>query len=404
MSFWEPNSWKLKNNQQYIHYTRDSPTQPFGKVKGDYLKTLPPLVHAHEIDKLIRYLEVIYTGEAFMVTLGDCAETFAEHSPNNIRDNAVLARTSCKTLSDKLGMPIINVGRVAGQFAKPRTNDVEELDRRFIPVYRGDMINSIEQSFEARLEDPERMIMAYHQAAFTLNFLRSHYAESQDEFFTSHEALHLPYEEGLTRAPTGSASYYNTSAHMVWIGERTRDPDCAHVEFCRGIVNPVGVKVGPAAFHDAHKLVKACKMLRRMAWKEDFVRRGPIVLIVRMGTEEIERRLPPLMQHLLNEGVNPVWVCDPMHGNTIVRNDKKTRVVDTIIEEVTSFNEICLDQSQHMGGIHLESSAQDILECIDHTTDKGPFADKYLTHCDPRLNSLQVSRIIKHTGELLCTN
>jgi 3-deoxy-7-phosphoheptulonate synthase len=402
------------------------------------LGRLPPLVFAGEARRLKDQLARAAAGEAFVLQGGDCAESFAEFETNNIRDTFRVLLQMAAVLAFGCGMPIIRIGRMAGQFAKPRSSDTEVVDGVELPSYRGDMINAMEFTEAGRVPDPERMIQAYYQAAATLNLLRAFaqggYADlnrvhkwtldfvgkspaaeqfqiladrltealefmaacgitgettpqiREIEFFTSHEALLLPYEEALTRRDSTSEEYpwIATSAHMLWIGDRTRQPDGAHVEFLRGVPNPVGIKCGPSLSTD--------DLLRLIDILNPENEPGRLTLITRMGHDKVTARLPPLVRAVQAAGRSVVWLSDPMHGNTVkVASGYKTRPFQSIRRELQGFFEVCRSEGVHAGGVHFEMTGRNVTECTggaDNLTDIDLSAC-YDTACDPRLNASQ---------------
>jgi 3-deoxy-7-phosphoheptulonate synthase len=414
------------------------------------LRRMPPLVFAGEARRLKGLLGQVSEGKAFLLQGGDCAESFKEFSADNIRDMFRLILQMAVILTFAGGKPVVKVGRMAGQFAKPRSASTETIDGVTLPSYRGDNINGMEFTPEARQPDPERLLKAYGQSASTLNLLRAfagggyadlynihrwnlgfvegspqgaRYRELADkisetlnfmaaigvtpetqaelhrvEFFTCHEALLLGFEEAMTRVDSTSGDWYDTSAHLVWIGERTRQPDGAHVEYCRGIKNPVGLKVGPTL--EADELLRLIELLN----PED--EPGKLTLYGRFGSDKIAGRLPMLMNATRREGRRVVWAIDPMHGNTLVANNGyKTRPFDRILSEVKSFIEIAESEGVHPGGVHLEMTGQNVTECIGgaRALSEGDLADRYHTHCDPRLNADQALELAFLVAEKLKT-
>ena len=400
------------------------------------MKKLPPLVFAGEVRSLKNELAKCVDGKGFLLQAGDCAESFAEFHPNYIRDTFRVIMQMAVVLSFASGVPVTKVGRLAGQFAKPRSSPIEEKDGVKLPSYLGDMINGIEFNENSRVPDPDRMLQAYNQAASTQNLLRAFayggYADlstiqnwnldfvkkskqgsnfkivadriseclrfidacginnenvrqlSETSFYISHEALLLPYETAFTRVDSTTGDWYDVSAHMVWIGDRTRQLNGAHVEFCKGISNPIGIKVGPTT--DKDELLKVIKTLNPENEK------GKIVLIVRMGSKLIDDLLPPILEKIKSANVNVVWSCDPMHAN--IEKSKsgfKTRNFNNILNEVKSFFKLHKKSGTYAGGIHLEMTGQNVTECIgglQKISDKD-LSSRYHTHCDPRLNASQ---------------
>lgn len=429
---WNPSSWRNKRALQ-------QPSYPDQEKLGNALcrlSKLPPLVFAGEARRLKASLANVAEGQAFLLQCGDCAESFAEFSANNIRDSFRIILQMAVVLTFGGGVPVVKVGRMAGQFAKPRSDDMETRDGTTLPSYRGDIINGLDFTSEARVPDPERMIQVYNQSAATLNLLRAfaqggyadlhkvhnwnldfvagdlqaeRYADlsrrigealdfmkacgidgnttpaiRETEFFTSHEALLLPYEEALTRVDSTTDDWYDVSAHMLWIGDRTRGPDDAHIEFLRGVKNPLGMKCGPTMNPD--------DLLRIMDTLNPHNEAGRITLIARMGATKIEEYLPPLLRRMKQEGRKVVWCSDPMHGNTEkAGNSYKTRNFSNILAEVKGFFSVCVDEKVWPGGIHLEMTGRNVTECTggaSHVTEMD-LANCYETHCDPRMNASQ---------------
>lgn len=429
---WTPDSWKAKPAKQQPVYPDKDKLEAVEKR----LEKLPPLVFAGEARRLKRALAKVAAGERFLFQGGDCAESFTEFSANNIRDTFRVILQIAVALTYGGGTPVVKVGRMAGQFAKPRSEDTETCNGVTLPSYRGDIINGFEFTAEARKPDPERMIQVYNQSASTLNLLRAFayggYADlneihgwnlgvvekslqvdrfrditrrigdalefmaacnitnetsseiSKTDFFTSHEALLLPYEQALTRIDSTTGDWYDVSAHMLWIGDRTRQVDGAHVEFLRGIKNPIGIKCGPSLSCD--------ELLRLIDILNPSNEPGRLTLIARMGEGKIRDCLPPLLRVVKSAGKTVVWCSDPMHGNTQrASNGYKTRDFESIMSEVKSFFAICDSEGVWPGGIHLEMTGQDVTECTGGTmalTEKD-LSEQYNTHCDPRLNATQ---------------
>lgn len=428
---WNPASWRNKPILQVPDY----PNQAKLEETEARLSKFPPLVFAGEARALKSHLAKVANGEAFLLQGGDCAEAFAEHEGDNIRDffRAFLQMSAVLTYGAQ--SPVIKVGRIAGQFAKPRSSNFETKDGVKLPSYRGDIINGIEFNEEARIPDPERQVMAYRQSAATLNLLRAfaqggyanlinvhswmlgfangspqserymklanrisesinfmkaigitpetHPALSETEFFTSHEALLLGYEQAMTRVDSTTGDYYATSGHMIWIGDRTRQPDHAHVEFCRGIKNPLGLKCGPSL--DPEELIKLIDILN----PENEA--GRLTLIARFGHDKVADHLPKLIRAVEREGKKVIWSCDPMHGNTISMSGYKTRPFDRILTEVETFFDVHQAEGTHAGGIHIEMTGKDVTECTGgaRALSGDDLSERYHTHCDPRLNAEQ---------------
>jgi len=429
---WSPTSWKAKPAKQLPAY----PDQ--GKVDAvvERLSSYPPLVFAGEARRLKASLAQVAAGEAFLLQGGDCAESFSEFHPNNIRDTFRVLLQMAVVLTFGAAIPVIKVGRMAGQFAKPRSADMEEVNGVELPSYRGDIVNGFDFTADARIPDPERMMQAYTQAASTLNLLRAFaqggYADlhkvhqwtlgflerspagekfedlanrldealafmaacgitgattpqlRETDFFTSHEALLLPWEQALTRVDSTTGDWYDVSAHMLWIGDRTRQPDGAHVEFLRGVKNPLGLKCGPST--DPDELIRLIDILNPANEP------GRLTLIVRMGADKVAEKFPPLLQRVTREGRVVLWSCDPMHGNTIKSaSGYKTRPFDKVLAEAKAFFAVHQAEGTHAGGVHFELTGQDVTECTGGAqaiTDHA-LADRYHTACDPRLNASQ---------------
>jgi 3-deoxy-7-phosphoheptulonate synthase len=441
---WTPESWRN-------HEARQLPTYPDGALLADAeaeLRRFPPLVFAGEARALTTDLAEVAAGNAFLLQGGDCAESFAEFHPNNIRDTfrVILQMAVILTYSSKL--PIVKVGRMAGQFAKPRSADVEEVGGVSLPSYRGDNVNDIAFTPEGRTPDPQRMIRAYSQSAATLNLLRAFaqggYANLQQvhawtldfmgrspwsaqyqqladrigealsfmaacginpetvpqlratSFYTSHEALLLQYEQALTRQDSLTGNWYDTSAHMLWIGDRTRFEGSAHVEFLRGVGNPIGIKCGPSLEPDT--------LLRLLDTLDPARQPGRITLITRYGHDKIEAALPKLVRAIKREGRPVVRSCDPMHGNVVkAANGYKTRPFERILAEVRGFFAVHRSEGTHGVGIHAEMTGQNVTECTGGAiavTEQG-LADRYHTHCDPRLNASQSIELAFLLAEML---
>ena len=429
---WTLNSWRDFPIKQVPAYEDAEALQSV----EERLAGFPPLVFAGEARSLKAHLAEVCEGRAFLLQGGDCAESFVEHHADNIRDTFRVLLQMAVVLTYGAKLPVIKVGRMAGQFAKPRSADTETIDGVELPSYRGDIINGIEFDAAARVPNPERQISAYRQAASTLNLLRAFakggYAdltevhrwnqgfiaespqgaryeatanqinEAMDfmaacgitsltapqmgmvDFYTSHEALLLGFEQALTRLDSTSGEYYDTSAHMLWIGDRTRQPDGAHVEFLSGVKNPLGLKCGPSLEPD-----ELITLLDKLNPENEA---GRITLIARFGHENVEAHLPALVRKVTAEGRKVVWSCDPMHGNTIkASNGYKTRPVDRILTEVQRFMAVHQAEGTHAGGIHFEMTGQNVTECLGgaQAISEEDLSSRYHTHCDPRLNGSQ---------------
>ena len=441
---WSPSSWRQLPILQVPDY-------PDAKVLADVetkLATFPPLVFAGEARDLKKQLATIANGEGFLLQGGDCAESFLEHRADNIRDFFRVFLQMSVVLTYAGGQPVVKVGRIAGQFAKPRSSPMEKKGDVELPSYRGDIINGPEFTSEARIPDPNRQIEAYRQSAATLNLIRAFatggYADLErvhqwnmgfvkdspqggryeelagrieetlgfmracgitsentpqlrtTSFYTSHEALLLGYEQALTRKDSTSGDYYATSGHMIWIGDRTRQPDHAHVEFCRGIKNPIGLKCGPSL--DADGLLKLIDSLNPANEP------GRLTLICRFGHDKVEANLPKLIRAVKKAGKSVVWSCDPMHGNTIsAATGYKTRPFDRILRESLAFFEVHRAEGTHAGGIHIEMTGQNVTECTGGATaiSDQDLSDRYHTHCDPRLNADQALELAFLVAEQL---
>ncbi|MCB9996020.1 MAG: 3-deoxy-7-phosphoheptulonate synthase class II [Rhodospirillales bacterium] len=430
---WTPDSWRNKPAKQLPAYKDEAALAD----TEQRLAKLPPLVFAGEARNLRKQLAEVCEGKGFLLQGGDCAESFAEFGADKIRDTFRVLLQMSVVMTFAGSVPVVKMGRMAGQFAKPRSSDHETQDDVTLPSYRGDIINSLDFTAEAREPNPERMIQSYYQAAATLNLLRAFaqggYADlhrvhgwnldfvndsplteryeqlaaeiaqslsfmsacgitgdktpellRQTEFYTCHEALLLPYEQALTRVDSTTGKWYDCSAHFVWIGARTHQTDGAQVEFARGIHNPIGMKVSPDVDRDS--LLKLIDILNPHNDP------GRLTLIARMGADKVEDKLPPLLRAVKEEGRKVVWSCDPMHGN-IVKADSgyKTRRFNDIMREIKGFFAAHRAEGTHPGGIHLELTGQDVTECTGgaHKIDDADLSSRYHTHCDPRLNANQ---------------
>jgi 3-deoxy-7-phosphoheptulonate synthase len=445
MSNWTPSDWR---NLPAKHIPGDYPdTAALAAVEGR-LRSFPPLVFAGEARRLKTRLGEVADGKAFLLQGGDCAESFKEFHPDNIRDTYRVILQMAVVLTFAAAKPVVKVGRIAGQFGKPRSEPIETIDGVTLPSYRGDNINGMDFTPESRIPDPERLIQAYSQSAATLNLLRAFsnggYASlsnvhrwmlgfvdrssqgeryekladqisaslrfmeavglnaetvpqmAQVEFYTSHEALLLGYEEALTRIDSTSGEWYDTSAHMLWIGHRTRQLDHAHVNFCKGIRNPIGIKCGPGMEPD--ELVRLIEAIN----PQDEA--GRITLISRFGSEGVAKGLPPLAQAVKKSGRKVVWSCDPMHGNTLKTDSGfKTRPVDRILSEVRQFIDVLNAEGCYPGGVHFEMTGQNVTECIGgaQAISEDDLSSRYHTHCDPRLNGEQALELAFLVAEKL---
>jgi len=430
---WTPSSWRGKPAKQMPTDYPDA--EALARVETE-LRRMPPLVFAGEARRLKSLLGDVAAGRAFLLQGGDCAESFKEFAADNIRDTFRLILQMAVVLTFAGGKPVVKVGRMAGQFAKPRSEPTETIDGVTLPSYRGDNINGMDFDPASRIPDPERLLKAYAQSSATLNLLRAfagggyadlynihrwtlgfvadspqgaRYRELSDkisealtfmaaigvtpesqpdlhrvEFFTAHEGLLLGYEEALTRVDSTTGDWYDVSAHLVWIGERTRQLDGAHVEYMRGIKNPIGLKVGPTVEPD--------ELMRLIEALSPDNEPGRLTLYGRFGADKIAERLPALMAATRREGRHVVWAIDPMHGNTLkANNGYKTRPFDRILSEVRSFIQIAEAEGAHPGGLHLEMTGQNVTECTGgaRALAEGDLGDRYHTHCDPRLNAEQ---------------
>lgn len=441
---WNPESWKSFEAKHLPAYTDEV---ALDQAVGT-LSAYPPLVFAGEARALKSELAEVSRGKGFLLQGGDCAESFAEFHPNNIRDTFRVLLQMAAVMIFGSKQPVVKVGRMAGQFAKPRSSPTETIDGVELPSYLGDIINGIEFDEAKRHNDPERMIRAYSQSAATLNLLRAFagggYANlrqvhrwtldfmgrspwadkfrdiadrigealdfmeacgidpentpqlKSSNFYTSHEALLLPYEQALTRQDSLTGDWYDTSAHMLWIGDRTRFDGSAHVEFLRGVGNPIGMKCGPSLEPDA--------LLRMLDLLNPSREAGRMTLISRFGLDKVEAGLPKLVRAVKREGHPVVWSCDPMHGNVIKsESGYKTRPFDRILSEVKGFFAVHRAEGTHAGGIHIEMTGQDVTECTGGAvaiTDER-LADRYHTHCDPRLNAAQSLELAFLLAEML---
>ncbi|MGC6499335.1 MAG: class II 3-deoxy-7-phosphoheptulonate synthase [Henriciella sp.] len=430
---WTPSSWRKRPAK---HIPEDYPNAAALNEVERQISEFPPLVFAGEVRKLKADLARVAAGEAFLLQGGDCAESFKEFSADNIRDTLRVMLQMAVVLTFAASKPVVKVGRLAGQFGKPRSSPIETIGDVTLPSYRGDNINGMEFTVEARTPDPQRLIQSYSQSASTLNLVRAfskggyadlsnvhqwmlgfvdrsplgaQYRETADKIsdalafmkacgvdsktvpqmaqvdvYTSHEALLLGFEEAMTRIDSTSGDWYDTSAHMLWIGHRTRQVDHAHVEFCRGVRNPIGMKCGPGLEVD--------ELLRILDVLNPHDEAGRITLISRFGADGVADGLAPLARGVKSSGRNVVWSCDPMHGNTLkTRSGFKTRPVDRVLSEVRSFIDVLNAEGCVPGGVHFEMTGQDVTECIGgaQAISEADLSSRYHTHCDPRLNGEQ---------------
>ena len=441
---WTPDSWRGKAVAQ-------APVFPHAAALAEVERSLagyPPLVFAGEARKLKKALGQAVAGKAFLLQGGDCAESFAEHSADNIRDFFRVFLQMAVVMTFAAASPIIKTGRIAGQFAKPRSAPDETIGGVTLPAYRGDIVNDIAFTPEARVPDPRRQLEAYRQSAATLNLLRAfagggyanlenahrwmlgfvkdsplseRYQELADrisetlgfmraigldpeahpemratDFYTCHEALLLGYEQAMTRLDSTSGDYYATSGHFIWIGDRTRQLDGAHVEYCRGVKNPIGLKCGPTLGPD--------DLLRLIDILNPHDEAGRLSLIARFGHDKVGASLPPLIRAVQRAGRKVLWVCDPMHGNTIkTANGFKTRPTERIVSEIRAFFDICRAEGAYAGGVHLEMTGKNVTECTGgaRALSESDLHDRYHTYCDPRLNAEQAIEIAFLVAELL---
>ncbi|MDP8995244.1 MAG: 3-deoxy-7-phosphoheptulonate synthase [Pseudomonadota bacterium] len=385
---WAPDSWRRFE-------ARQQPAWPDCEALAAATRELaayPPLVGFAEAEALKAELAEAQRGHAFLLQGGDCAESFAEFSQENIRIGAALIARMVEAIGAASGLPVIRIGRIAGQFAKPRSADPEERDGRALPAYRGDIVNGIAFDEAARRPDPERMFRAWSQAAATLSHLR---ALSQP-IYTSHEALLLPFEEALVRRDRKSGRFWASSAHFLWIGERTRFPRSAHVEFARGLANPLGVKCGPSLDPDT--------LLRLLHLLDPHGEPGRVTLIARMGHERVAERLPPLIRAVRREGRPALWSCDPMHGNTVeTPGGYKTRPLEQVFAELEAFFAIAAAEGVAAGGVHVEMTGRDVTECTGGAARLGEadLGQRYDSHCDPRLNAAQAMELAELLARIL---
>ena len=426
---WSPESWRNMPIRQVPEY----PDQAALAAMEAKIARFPPLVFAGEARRLKASLARAGDGQAFVLQGGDCAESFGDFTANIIRDTFRVLLQMAVVLTFGGALPVVKLGRMAGQFAKPRSSDNETRDGVTLPSYRGDIINGPDFDPASRIPDPSRMEFAYMQSAGTLNLLRAfstggyadlhqvhrgnlgfversplaeRYADlatridqtlafmqacgmsdlpqvRETEFYTSHESLLLPYEQSMTRVDSTSGDWYACSAHFLWIGDRTRQPEGAHVEFLRGVRNPIGMKVGPSM--DADELVRLTEILNPSNEK------GRLTLISRMGADKVEAKLAPLVRAVTRAGRNVVWICDPMHGNTTTVAGYKTRPFDAIISEVRGFFDVHEAEGSFAGGVHVEMTGSDVTECLGgaHKLSETDLSANYATSCDPRLNAEQ---------------
>ncbi len=381
---WRPDGWRGCEAQQQPPYPDPAALAAAERELAAY----PPLVRTGDVDALKAAIAEAQAGRAFLLQGGDCAESFAEFSPENIDGNFRLIEAMASLLAAASGLTVIRLGRMAGQFAKPRSAAMEVKDGVALPAYRGDIVNGIAFDPAARRPDPERMFRAYAQAAATLSRLGDLAAQAGTAFHTSHEALLLPFEQALARADPHTGRMYGTSAHFLWIGDRTRFPGSAHVEFARGLANPLGVKCGPSLSPDT--------LLKLLAILNPAREPGRVTLIGRMGHDRVADALPPLLRAVRREGHPVLWACDPMHGNTVrAAGGYKTRPVSRILAETRLFFAAAAAEGAACGGLHFEMTGRDVAECTGGPAPltEQDMADRYHTHCDPRLNPAQAMEL-----------
>ncbi len=444
---WTPSSWQTFPAVQ-------QPQWPDTGALDNALKQIsafPPLVFAGEARSLQTALGQVASGNAFLLQAGDCAESFEEFSAVNIREKLRVILQMAVMLTYSMGVPVVKVGRIAGQFAKPRSNNTETIDGVELPVFRGHMVNGPDAHADARIPNPDRLVQAYHQAASTLNLVRAftkggfadlnrvhawnqefvaqsaegkryedvaseieralafmracgidtetNTALHQVDVYTSHEALILGYEEALTRQDSLTGGWYDCSAHMLWIGERTRQLEGAHVEFLRGVGNPIGCKIGKTT--DVDYVLSLCETLNPARIP------GRLTLISRMGANDVEEALRPLLRAVRDAGHPVVWACDPMHGNTYsAPNGRKTRHLEDIIKEITGFVKAHRAEGTWPGGIHIELTGENVTECLGGSEGLGndDLDTRYETVCDPRLNARQSIDLAFRVAELIRSN
>ena len=441
---WTPTSWRQHDAAQQPQWPDMAAVDAALKQVAGY----PPLVFAGEARSLQAALAQVAAGNAFLLQAGDCAESFEEFSANNIREKLRVILQMAIVLTYSMGVPVVKVGRMAGQFAKPRSSDTEKVGSLEIPSFRGHIVNDASPTQAARIPNPERLVQAYHQSASTLNLLRAFtkggfadlnrvHAWTQEfvgaspegqryeqlareidmamgfmracgvdtenntmlrevDVFTSHEALILGYEEALTRQDSLTGEWYDCSAHMLWIGERTRQLDGAHVEFLRGVGNPIGCKIGPSATPEW--VIELCEKLNPAQIP------GRLTLISRMGADKVEDALRPLLRAVRDSGHPVVWACDPMHGNTVTApNGRKTRDFEDIVTEIAGFVRAHNAEGTWPGGIHVELTGDDVTECTGggHSVSNEDLDERYQTICDPRLNGRQSIDLAFRVAELI---
>ncbi|TXE27115.1 3-deoxy-7-phosphoheptulonate synthase [Serratia marcescens] len=430
---WHPSSWREAPMTQLPEYPDECTLRYYELI----LQSAPPLVLATEIRQFRHRMTQVAKGKSFLLQGGDCAESFDGGQATSIRDHFLTLTQMAGLIHEFTGLPVLKIGRIAGQFAKPRSQQEETRDGMTLPSFRGEIINGQDFSQQGRTPDPQRMLRAYYHAAATMNLLRAINASELPDYsdnlsvqvnsgsgradhdyhrlckqlyasyhqhvrnncldrplFTSHEALLLHYEEAMTRKDTVDGAWYNCSAHMLWLGERTGDPDGAHVNYLRGVANPVGIKCGPNMTPE--------RLLALLDILDPDKQPGKIVLIMRMGFAQIEERIPPLLQAVRARRHPVIWAVDPMHGNTrSTPQGYKTRSFSCIVEEVRRFTRLLKEKGEHPGGLHIEMTGEDVTECtggLQHIDDKD-LSYRYLTLCDPRLNRMQSLELSYRLGE-----
>ena len=389
---WSPRSWQAHEALQQPDYP-DAAALAAAEAE---LASYPPLTSLAEAESLKTHIAEAQAGRAFFLQGGDCAESFAEFSPANIDASFRLIVTMADRLAAASGLPIVKCARMAGQFAKPRSKPIETKQDQTLPAYRGDIVNGISCDVASRAPDPARMFRAYAQAYATLSRLRALAETEGAELYTCHEALLLPYEQSLVRTDPESGRAWDSSAPFLWIGDRTRFPGSAHVEFTRGLANPLGIKCGPGLTPEM--------LLQLLDSLNPEREAGRITLISRMGAGTVETTLPPLLRAVQGSGHLVLWSCDPMHGNTIkAASGYKTRPFQRILDEVKSFFAITRAEGARPGGIHIEMTGQDVTECTGGAAEvtEQDLADRYHTHCDPRLNPAQAMELTELVAKLL---
>jgi 3-deoxy-7-phosphoheptulonate synthase len=385
---WTPWSWREAEARQQPDYPDGASLDAALKEIGAY----PPLVRAAQAHALRDAVAEAQAGRAFLLQGGDCAESFAHFSPEAISGSFALIQAMAARLAEAAGVPVIRMGRMAGQFAKPRSRAIDAREGRELPMYRGDIVNAAAFAVEARRPDPERLFHAYAQSAATLSHLAPLAGASGTPFYVGHEALLLGYEQALVRRD--GAGWYGGSAHFLWIGDRTRFPGSAHVELLRGLSNPIGIKCGPSL--EAEALLQLLDALNPGRLP------GRITLIARMGRNRLAERLPPLLHAVETDRQPVLWCCDPMHGNTSRAADgRKTRALDDMIAEASAFFALLRAEGAVPGGLHVELSGRDVTECTGLGVTGVELPSRYETLCDPRLNPPQAMALSEAVADAL---